>query len=61
MDIKKETRVLGGAGNVIANLISLGADVGVMSVIGDDEVGSELKNYAKYSKRQNLFLVEEKK
>ncbi len=44
VDIKKETRVLGGAGNVINNLVSLGANVGVMSVIGSDEVGHELKS-----------------
>ncbi len=42
VDIKKETTVLGGAGNVVNNLRALGADVMVMSVIGDDEVASEL-------------------
>ncbi len=44
VDIKKETVVLGGAGNVINNLISLGAKVSVMSVIGNDEAGRELKS-----------------
>lgn len=43
VDIKKETKVLGGAGNVINNLISLGANVGVLSVIGDDDVANELR------------------
>lgn len=42
VDIKSETTVLGGAGNVVNNLRSLGADVTVMSVIGDDEVADEL-------------------
>jgi len=42
VDIKKETTVLGGAGNVVNNLVALGADVTVMSVTGDDEVSSEL-------------------
>jgi D-beta-D-heptose 7-phosphate kinase/D-beta-D-heptose 1-phosphate adenosyltransferase len=42
VDIAKETTVLGGAGNVVNNLISLGADVSVAGVIGDDENGSEL-------------------
>ncbi|MDR2099946.1 MAG: D-glycero-beta-D-manno-heptose-7-phosphate kinase [Campylobacteraceae bacterium] len=37
VDIKNETSALGGAGNVISNLVSLGADVDVASVIGDDE------------------------
>ena len=43
IDIQKETTHLGGAGNVINNLISLGAKVGVVSVIGDDDVGNELQ------------------
>ena len=40
--IEKETSVLGGAGNVIHNLKSLGAEVEVISVIGDDENAKEL-------------------
>ena len=43
IDIHNETKVLGGAGNVINNLLSLGADVGVLSVVGDDEVAEEVK------------------
>ena len=39
VDIQKEELLMGGAGNVINNLISLGAKVGVCSVIGDDEGG----------------------
>ena len=42
VDIAKETTVLGGAGNVINNLVALGANVGVSSVIGDDANGVEL-------------------
>ncbi|MDR1975627.1 MAG: D-glycero-beta-D-manno-heptose-7-phosphate kinase [Campylobacteraceae bacterium] len=42
VDIKNETSVLGGAGNVISNLVSLGAKVDVAGVIGDDENRSEL-------------------
>ena len=43
VDIKSETTVLGGAGNVINNLVSLGAEVGVLSVVGNDAVANELK------------------
>jgi D-beta-D-heptose 7-phosphate kinase/D-beta-D-heptose 1-phosphate adenosyltransferase len=43
IDIKNESTVLGGAGNVINNLISLNANVGVLSVVGDDEVAEEVK------------------
>jgi len=41
--IDKETSVLGGAGNVINNLASLGAEVEVISVIGNDSNAEELK------------------
>lgn len=42
VDIKNETTVLGGAGNVLSNLASLGAKVHVASVIGNDENGNAL-------------------
>ena len=42
VDIAKETTVLGGAGNVINNLVALGAKVSVSSVIGNDDNGNEL-------------------
>jgi D-beta-D-heptose 7-phosphate kinase / D-beta-D-heptose 1-phosphate adenosyltransferase len=42
VDIQRESTVLGGAGNVISNLVSLGANVTVASVIGDDLNGKEL-------------------
>jgi len=42
IDIQKESTVLGGAGNVVNNLLSLGAKVSVLSVIGDDDNGDEL-------------------
>jgi D-beta-D-heptose 7-phosphate kinase/D-beta-D-heptose 1-phosphate adenosyltransferase len=43
VDISRETTVLGGAGNVINNLVALGAHVSVSGVIGDDENGAELR------------------
>ena len=42
VDVARETTVLGGAGNVVNNLVALGADVSVSSVIGDDDNGREL-------------------
>ena len=47
VDISRETTVLGGAGNVINNLITLGAKVHVSAVIGDDENGEELLSMLK--------------
>ena len=41
--VKDEKLLMGGAGNVINNLLSLGCKVGVCSVIGDDEGGEFLK------------------
>ena len=43
VDIKRQTSVLGGAGNVVNNLKALGADVEVFSVVGIDAVSVELK------------------
>lgn len=42
VDIQKESTVLGGAGNVVNNLLSLGAKVSVLSVVGNDENGKAL-------------------
>ena len=42
VDIRSENKRLGGAGNVMANLKALGLDVGVMSVVGDDESGKDI-------------------
>jgi D-beta-D-heptose 7-phosphate kinase/D-beta-D-heptose 1-phosphate adenosyltransferase len=42
IEVQKETKVLGGAGNVVNNLVSLGSNVMVMSVVGEDEVSHEL-------------------
>ncbi len=42
IDVQNESEVLGGAGNVVNNLIALGADVSVASAIGEDENGKRL-------------------
>ncbi len=59
VDISKETKVLGGAGNVINNLVSLGSEVVVLSVVGDDEAGSEIKQML-HSKNVKTLLIEQK-
>ncbi len=43
VEVYKEESFLGGAGNVINNLLSLGANVGVCAVVGDDEGGEFLE------------------
>ncbi|MGJ0455843.1 D-glycero-beta-D-manno-heptose-7-phosphate kinase [Aliarcobacter cryaerophilus] len=44
VNVKKESSVLGGAGNVINNLVALGSIVDVISVIGNESVANELKS-----------------
>jgi rfaE bifunctional protein kinase chain/domain len=43
VDVRRESIHLGGAANVLANLISLGARSVVIGVIGDDEPGRRLR------------------
>ncbi|WP_292655830.1 D-glycero-beta-D-manno-heptose-7-phosphate kinase [Nitratifractor sp.] len=43
IDVRQETEVLGGAGNVVNNLVALGARVEVASVIGADADGERLE------------------
>ena len=59
VDIQKESTLLGGAGNVVHNLKSLGAHVGIISVVGCDDTSCELKDMLK-SLNVDMFLVEEK-
>ena len=47
VDIRSENKRLGGAGNVMANLKALDCDVGVMSVVGDDDSGKEIVSMLK--------------
>ena len=42
MHVKRETTMLGGAGNVVRNLVALGAIPHFMAVIGDDLAGVEV-------------------
>lgn len=42
VNVKNESTTLGGAGNVVQNLVALGASVTVAGVIGDDSTGSDL-------------------
>jgi D-beta-D-heptose 7-phosphate kinase/D-beta-D-heptose 1-phosphate adenosyltransferase len=42
LTIERELAMLGGAGNVVRNLTALGAAVAFISVVGDDQAGSDL-------------------
>jgi len=43
VNVTKNSEVLGGAGNVVHNLKKLGAEVDIISVVGDCKVSTELK------------------
>lgn len=43
VDVQRRSSGLGGAGNVVANLASLGAEVELFTVVGDDSPGDMLK------------------
>ena len=42
VEVERETRVPGGAANVVNNLLALGAKVAVIGVVGEDEAGAAL-------------------
>jgi len=59
VDIARETTVLGGAGNVINNLVALGAQVSVSAVIGNDENGAELRSMLRSIHVDDQGLIEQ--
>jgi len=60
INIKRETKVLGGAGNVAHNLVTLGADVEVLSIIGGCDISNELKKLFKDISLTTDYLIEQK-
>ena len=63
VDIYKESQTLGGAGNVINNLLALGAKVGVISVLGDDQNAKFIKSkfFEKGVIDEGIFIQEGRK
>ena len=57
ININNESILLGGAGNVINNLNSLGANVDVISVIGECKASEELKALLKEIKINTQYLI----
>src|SRR6476469_2035130 len=44
VDIRRESTHLGGAANVLANLVALGAHASVVGVVGDDFAGERIRS-----------------
>jgi D-beta-D-heptose 7-phosphate kinase / D-beta-D-heptose 1-phosphate adenosyltransferase len=59
IDVDKVSNILGGAGNVISNLKALGADVEVISVIGNCENSNILKELLSEIDVDSGYLIEE--
>lgn len=59
IEVEKETKVLGGAGNVVNNLVSLGSNVLVMSVVGEDDVSNELISMLEEINVQHFLISDE--
>ncbi|MGQ9366708.1 D-glycero-beta-D-manno-heptose-7-phosphate kinase [Azospirillum sp. ST 5-10] len=57
--IERETAMLGGAGNVAANLTALGAVCRFVSVVGDDPAGSEVRRLVALETGDNAGIVAE--
>lgn len=59
VDIKRESTHLGGAANVLANLVALGANACVIGIIGNDYAGDRIRLSVseKSSLQQNQFLI----
>ena len=60
VNVKSESAVLGGAGNVINNLNALGTQVDVISVIGGCEISDELKTLLSNINVNSQYLITQK-
>lgn len=60
VDVKDETKGLGGAGNVVNNLFSLGAKTSILGVVGDDKVALEIQNLLQEKNAKIEKLIYEK-
>lgn len=57
VEIIKDTRTLGGAGNVAANLASIGVNTYIIGMIGNDIDGDNIKTLLKEHKINSNFLL----
>ncbi|MEO6814628.1 MAG: PfkB family carbohydrate kinase [Ginsengibacter sp.] len=59
--VSKREKRIGGAGNVALNIEELDASVAVLTILGDDEDGVELKKLLKEKNIDTRFILESKK
>ena len=58
LSFKEEREVLGGAGNVVSNLINLGARVEIATIIGSDSAGKRVKELLSLLEVSSDFICE---
>lgn len=58
--IQRETDMLGGAGNVLRNLLALGTEVCFLSVVGDDPAGREIQAIIAAEERVEPHVLSER-
>ena len=59
--VSKREKRIGGAGNVALNVEQLGASVAILTVLGDDEDGRELKNLLVEKNIDTQFILQSNK
>jgi rfaE bifunctional protein kinase chain/domain len=59
--VSKREKRIGGAGNVAFNIQALGASAAILSILGDDEDGVQLKQLLKEKEVDTRFILESKK
>ncbi len=60
LQVESEVSMLGGAGNVVRNLLTLGATVDFISVIGSDDAGIEISSMLEASNQVYVDLIIDK-
>ncbi|MEO6727171.1 MAG: D-glycero-beta-D-manno-heptose-7-phosphate kinase [Blastocatellia bacterium] len=59
VEVKRESWHLGGAGNVVSNLLALGASAMSIGIIGDDDAGQLLRRkFAEYGAETDGLIVD---
>ena len=56
VEVERITRCLGGAANVMRNIVTLGGSAAAVGIVGDDAEAAELEHSIDAAKQENLRL-----
>lgn len=59
VNVKNEDKIIGGAANVANNILSLGAKVSIVGVVGNDDYGDFIKDVFQEKKIHNQHIVKD--